>query len=114
MLSACSADPGPAPLPNIPEYPGAEGLQSKDYPHFGTALRETQFGTDDTPEAVLTFYRKALTEANWKLETGEPGKGAKFSLTQGCVRSKLNIAVTRGEPVGAGVQLRLDANALDC
>ena len=113
LLTGCSGGGGPAAncdksKPQLaswqdPIYPGAQHIhpgprfQDSDSPFW----RQTVFDTDDSAQAVQTYYRDTLEKAGWQVETsGTPTPGTtQFTIANCCAYGWLNVIAT---PAPAG------------
>ncbi len=71
VLSGCSASHSFPPQnrtepPSFPAYPNVLGVrESHDAIVHGNIDRHITFGTNDTPEAVISFYEAQLKREGW-------------------------------------------------
>ena len=112
LLVACRpASDSPAPLPDVPDYPDAQLVDTEPVQTTGgKSAQSWSFLTSDHPDNVLSFYHNVLTEQGWEFQKEAEIKGNRFLLIQGCQLSILDIVTERNRTGRTIVSLDLTSS----
>lgn len=112
-LIACSSLPNfPAATrtvaPGIPKYPGAESSDTQVTTGIqGSPMQVVTFLTKDTPDDVLSFYRKQLEQEGWTFENRDDPYSLGMSNEQACPYYGMYIQASPTDETSTTVKIQM-------